>query len=228
MNTISPLITTSGCRKEFLMALKACQDRKQLKGVKVAENEMTPLPKILEDKNGDIKQDQLFQTTKILVNKLRGAEKFMIVDGIALEQPLLMINAYASRWNLVDDVMEKLGIVVYDFINPQKSEIIFSIPEAIRKREEFEKEEKIVFVTVNGEYMNFLNKIASNKDNLPETLPKASEVLEISPESAFEQIEKLLWKGKTVVIDKELLMQRPGLTLPFHIFREKDKIIVLD
>lgn len=197
---------------DFVSALRSCEKNKKIPPGCVDYNRIKFLLKIpayseaTRVRNSDLEARQIKKA-------LQEAQKAVIVDASSLENALAIINEYKGCWNITDDVIEKLFMVVYDTENPDRAEIIQNIKEAFNLLHKFDQEKKVLFVTAEGHVYNFAMDLAARKNRLGCELPEFNKIVEIKPEDAFSFIRSAVMGGKTVFVHEILLNRNPSMGL---------------
>ncbi len=164
--------------------------------------------------------------------KLQEAERIIFVDAQAFENALALINENKKVWNIADDVVEKLFLVVYDPEKPERAKIIQDIKEAFDLIGKFDRENKTVFITENGHAFNFVMDLETCKGELHKQNvdpPDLEKIVEVEAESAWSLIKAKVLAGKKVFVHKTLLEKNPTIALMSRSLTEsqKDRFVLL-
>lgn len=223
MHILPVVLTTRSRRQDLIIAIQTCEKNERLPKGLIAERNIKTFP-CLEDRFGDIKEDQTPFAAKTITDQLKKAEKLLLVDACAFSESLSLLNAHHAHWGITDDVVDKLRLITYDETEPEKSDLILEIAEALRKIDDYEIHRSIVFITLEGHAFNFDVKLEEKMDSLPtRDFPQFNEIVEVKEENAEKRIRKYLETGKIVVVDKVLIGKIPRLIMAFNGFTSGQK-----
>ncbi len=213
MNQIPPVVLGKQSKESyFLTALKSCEKNKKIPKDYVDYNQIKFLLKVpFCSEGGRVRNFDL--EARHIKKALQEAQRAVIVDANSLENALALINEYKGPWNIDDDVVEKLIMVVYDEENPNKAEIVLDIKEALKLLEKFDRERNTLFITANGHAFNFAMDLAAKKDRLGTELPDFDKIVEIKPEESFLFIRSVVLEGKKVFVHETLQNKNSAIGL---------------
>ena len=195
-----------------MAALKACERKKKIPPHAIEYDQIKFLPEV--SRGFQIGRAKNFDSEAREIKKaLSEAERAVIVDVEALDNALAIINQYKSAWNISDEVVEKLFLIVYDKNNPERVEIVQDIKDAFQLLEKFDRENRTLFVTATGYTYNFAMDLSAKKNSLGVELPPFEKIVEIEPTDAFLFIRSAIAAGKTVFVHETLLSKNPTVKL---------------
>ena len=199
-------------KNSFVTALKSCEQKKKIPLGYIDYNQIKFLPNIPfsteggRTRNFDIEAKQIRKA-------LREAERAVIVDANSLENALALINEYKGCWNITDEVIDKLYLVVHERENPDNAEVVQGIKEAFKLLEKFDRANSVIFITASGHAFNFAMDLAACKKRPFVDLPGLEKIVEINPEEAWDFIRRKIVAGKTVFVHETLLRKNPTVQL---------------
>ena len=206
-------------KNSFVMALKSCEQNKKIQPGYINYNQIKFLPNIPFSTEGGRARNIDIEARQIR-KALQETERIVIVDANSLENALALINEYKGCWNITDEVIDKLYMVVHDREKPDSAEIVQSIKEAFKLLEKFDRANSMIFITSPGHAFNFAMDLAACKER-PFDLPELEKIIEVNPEEAWDLIRRKVVAGKTVFVHETLLRKNPTVKLMQNDLTEK-------
>lgn len=222
MQVKSIVIGKQSHKNDFITALKTCEEKKKISPHSIAYEQIKFLPEVKRGlsigraKNFDLEAQEIKKA-------LNEAERTVIVDAEAFDNALAIISQYKNAWNISDEVVEKLFLIVYDKDNPQRAEVVQDIKEAFRLLEKFDRENKTLFLTAIGHTYNFAMDLSAKKNSLEVDLPPFEKIVEIDPANAFQFIRSAIATGKAVFVHETLLSKNPTVKFMSSSLTESQK-----
>lgn len=124
---INPVVylTTHRTVNQFIRALKSCANLGEVRPETITIKHVKALP-----------QAHPALLVQRIVESLNVPEQEVIVDGVGLENPILLLGIYSGA---LRNNRDKLSIVVYDPFDPDRAEIASNLQEAVKLIYEYGK-----------------------------------------------------------------------------------------
>ena len=224
MRTQAIVLGKKSLREDFLIALKSCEERGKIPQGLADPNTIT----FLEDPKKRMGEYQARpdQSELKIKQALSQSEGAVVVDALGLENGLAVLNSYKDKWDVTDDIVDKLYIVVYDPLRPHRAEIVRDIKEALVLLEKFDKENRVVFVAAEGHATNFYLDLEAYEKRLAKQgieLPEFERIDEMNPKTAFLKIRAKVAAGKNVFVHESLLRDNTTIRLMNSSFTEQQQ-----
>ncbi len=214
MQVTQVVLGKQSLKSSLVAALKSCEQKGKIRKEFIDPSAINFSPDSIS-KMAD-RPRNIHQEAWQIKCKLQEAEKIVFVDAQAFENALALVNENKKAWNIADDVVEKLFLVVYDPEKPERAEVVQDIKEAFDLIGRFDRENKTVFITEAGHAFDFVMDLEKYERELRKQnvdLPDFEKIVETNPEVAWSLIRSKILAGKKVFVHETLLLRNPTIAL---------------